>query len=106
MKLFKPTKERVTVNIIDGEVYDIHVYWSILCYPVVVDDIENRWSNPSVIKNTRAVNYATPNDAQKYWFKMLFSKKRWVKEVLKPCLANYIYYELEGKFSNGVSGYK
>jgi len=106
MKLFEPTKERVTVKIMDGEVYDIHVYWSLLCYPVVIDNIEERWSNPSVVKNTRAVNYAMPNEAQKVWFKMFFSKKKFIERVLIPCLANFIVYELSGEFSNGTSNYE
>lgn len=106
MKLFTPTKEEITVKIIEGEIYTVSVYWSWLCYPVVIDNIGERFNNPSVNKNTRQMNYATPNDAQRYWFKMLFSKKKWIKNVLIPCLANYIYYEIEGDFANGTSNYK
>ena len=80
MKLFKPTKEKVTVKIIKGEEYSVYVYWSLFCYPVVIDSIEERWSNPSVIKKTRHVMYATPNEAQKVWFRFLFSKKKLLRE--------------------------
>lgn len=32
-------------------------------------------------------------------------RKKFIKEVLRPCLANYIYYEIEGEFSSGTSSY-
>jgi len=106
MKLFNPKPSIVEVNIPENGKYKVRVQWSLLCYPVVLDEIEGRFSNPSVDDKKRLMHYSTPNEVMKFWYKMLFNKKKWIEKVLAPYLANCMYYELTGEFANGYIEYK
>jgi hypothetical protein len=102
MKAFDPIREEVTVTIIDGEEYTVTVYYSELCYPVVIDNVEERFNNPAVCTQTRQIRYTTPNEAMKCWWKHCkFDKAIFIKDVLIPCLANFLVYEMSGEFSQG-----
>ena len=103
MDLFKIKREKIEVYIPNDGDYKLSIHWSILCYPIVIDDVEERFSNPSIDKQKRLMHYMLPNEALRFWYKCLFRKKKFINKILIPYLANCCFYEIKGTFAHGHS---